>query len=158
MKNERIEKAKDFCIKKHIRQKRKYTKQKYAMHPITVAKVLETLRNINNFAVSNDLIVAGFLHDTLEDTDTTEEEIKKEFGENVLDLVKQVTGEGNIRTKDGYVLKLADMISNAYDIPEGVEDDDGLNEYLQKRIFLMNIFLKDAKKDDKSLKELVSFD
>ncbi len=153
--NEKIKKAMDFCVEKHEGQTRRYTKEPYATHPTTVATILKTLKNINE-SVSDDLIVAGLLHDILEDTKTTEEEIKKEFGENVLNLVKEVTHSGNIKSRDGLVLKLADMIANLYNIPIGVEDDDGLNEYLQNRIIEMNNMQKRLK-DEKSLKDLVNY-
>lgn len=65
----------------HSHQKRKGTEIPYVIHPIEVAIIL-----IENGA-DEDLITAGLLHDTLEDTNITKEYIEKNFGRHVLDLV-----------------------------------------------------------------------
>ncbi len=57
----------------------------YILHPIAVASLLKDLGG------SNALIAAGLLHDVIEDTDTTAEELEKEFGIEVSRLVKGVT-------------------------------------------------------------------
>ena len=67
--------------KAHINQKRKSSDIPYIIHPIEVAVIL-----IENGA-EEDLITAGLLHDTLEDTDVTLAFIKSNFGEHVAELV-----------------------------------------------------------------------
>lgn len=57
----------------------------YIVHPVTVALIL------SRYSDDEDTIIAGLLHDTLEDTDLTEEEIEREFGPKVLGMVKDVT-------------------------------------------------------------------
>ncbi|MDD3237779.1 MAG: bifunctional (p)ppGpp synthetase/guanosine-3',5'-bis(diphosphate) 3'-pyrophosphohydrolase [Candidatus Gastranaerophilales bacterium] len=61
------------------------SEEPYIIHPFEVAKILADLR------VDKDTIIAAFLHDILEDTDTQPEEIKEQFGEDVLNLVTGVT-------------------------------------------------------------------
>jgi GTP pyrophosphokinase/guanosine-3',5'-bis(diphosphate) 3'-pyrophosphohydrolase len=68
-----------------------------------------------------NLIKAAYLHDTLEDTKTTYEELKQNFGHDVADLVLEVTHEGDrehgyyfprLKTQRGIVLKFADRLHN----------------------------------------------
>ena len=68
------------------------------------------------------VLVAGLLHDTLEDTKTTYEELEKEFGKKVADLVNEVTHEGKkdevgfyfprLKSKEAILIKFADRLSN----------------------------------------------
>ncbi len=82
---ERITKAFKFAFEAHDGQKRKGTKAPYMIHPMDVAIIL-----MKNHA-SNDVVIAGLLHDTVEDTDTTIEDIEKEFGKGVERLVRGAT-------------------------------------------------------------------
>lgn len=77
-----IQKAIIFATLKHQKQVRKSTTIPYIVHPMEVMQILTDLD------CSEKTIIAGILHDTLEDTETTPEEIQKEFGEDVLSLVK----------------------------------------------------------------------
>lgn len=80
-----ITKAINFATLKHIDQKRKASQLPYIVHPMEVMYIL------SNAQCETDVVLAGILHDTLEDTQTTEQEIENEFGENVLKLVKYQT-------------------------------------------------------------------
>ncbi len=79
-----IRKAYEFARKKHEGQFRK-SGEPYFIHPAEVAYILAELR------MDTPTIVAGLLHDTVEDTDTTFEEIEQEFGREVAFIVKGVT-------------------------------------------------------------------
>jgi len=87
---QKIIKALDFATKAHEGQKR-FSGEPYVNHPFEVAKILAEMR------VSPDMIVAGLIHDTLEDTPITEVDIEEAFGQNVLFLVEGVTKLGKIR-------------------------------------------------------------
>lgn len=87
---ELIDKAHHFAKGAHEGQKR-LNGDPYFVHVFETAKILAKL------GMDIETIVAGLLHDVLEDTSTTEEEIKKEFGDNVLFLVKGVTKLGKIK-------------------------------------------------------------
>ena len=89
--NALISKAIAFAIEKHssvinkdgsIGQKRKGSGLPYIVHPMEVWQIL---RN-NNCSV--EVQVAGLLHDTLEDTDATPQEIAEQFGSRILELVQ----------------------------------------------------------------------
>lgn len=79
-----IERAIAFARKKHLGQFRK-SGEPYIIHPIATAEILLSWK------MDVKTIITGILHDVLEDTKTEEEEIKKVFGDDVLNLVKYVT-------------------------------------------------------------------
>ncbi len=81
---ELIEKAYRFAEKKHEGQFRK-SGDPYISHCIGVAMIIAQLQ------AGPQTICAGFLHDTIEDTDTTKEEIEQNFGKEVADMVEALT-------------------------------------------------------------------
>lgn len=85
-----IEKAFNFANRAHLGQKR-ISGEPYFNH------VFETAKNLALYGMDTKTIVAGLLHDILEDTNITEEEIKKEFDEEILRLIKGVTKLGKIK-------------------------------------------------------------
>ncbi len=87
-----IEKAFEFAKKLHEGQYR-VSEEPYIIHPVEVVKILVDLR------ADTHTLIAGFLHDILEDTDTQPEEIKELFGEDVLTLVQGVTKLGKLKFK-----------------------------------------------------------
>ena len=87
-----IEKAYLFAKKLHEGQYR-ISEEPYIIHPVEVAKILVDLK------VDTHTLIAAFLHDILEDTDTKPEEIKELFGDDVLTLVQGVTKLGKLQFK-----------------------------------------------------------
>src|SRR5574344_999223 len=85
-----IEKAYNFALKAHEGQTRK-SGEPYFNH------VFETAKIIASFKMGANTIVAGLLHDSIEDGVATEEYIKKEFGDEVLFLVNGVTKLGKLK-------------------------------------------------------------
>ncbi len=82
----RLEKAISVALTIHAKQKRKGDNlTPYATHPILVAMLL------SKYTDDEDVVVAGLLHDALEDTKYSREQIKKEFGEKVLSIVEEVS-------------------------------------------------------------------
>lgn len=84
-----VRKAYDFSAKAHEGQLRR-SGEPYLQHPIAVAGVLSSLKT------DVVAIVAGLLHDTLEDTVATAAELEREFGKDVVHLVDGVTKIGKI--------------------------------------------------------------
>jgi len=80
----RLDKAYNFAVKAHQNQKRA-SGDPYSVHPIEVANILTDLK------LDSATITTGLLHDTIEDTYATYDTIKKEFGDEVADLVEGVT-------------------------------------------------------------------
>ena len=90
---ELIRRAFEFSLEKHEGQKRK-SGEPYVMHTLSVAKILSDL-NMDAVTVS-----AGLLHDVLEDTDTTYEELRELFGEEIANIVEGVTKIGRINFRN----------------------------------------------------------
>ncbi len=72
------------CVEAHGEQKRA-SGEPFCMHPIAVAKIVITL------GMDSESVAASLLHDVVEDTEATYDDIKKEFGKNVAELVDGVT-------------------------------------------------------------------
>lgn len=123
-----ILKALRFSAEKHNDQRRRDSKSSpYINHPIQVAETLWRVGGVRDGA----LLTAAILHDTIEDTDATPDEIRNEFGEEVLRLVLEVTDDKSLpkevrkqlqienaakKSPEAKLLKLADKICNVYDL------------------------------------------
>ena len=82
--SESLSKAYNFALDAHQNQKREEGVP-YIIHPVAVANILTELK------LDSATITTGLLHDTIEDTNVTYETVKKEFGEEVANLVEGVT-------------------------------------------------------------------
>jgi len=85
-----IKKAYVYCAKVHAGQVRK-TGEPYLIHPLAVAWILTQLR------LDDASICAGLLHDTVEDTLATLEEVEELFGKDIADIVDGVTKLGMVK-------------------------------------------------------------
>lgn len=117
-------KAAHFAAIKHTDQRRKGDRQEpYFNHLSDVALILAEHTHGNDPV----LIAAGFLHDTIEDTKTTYEELVGEFGQEIADLVREVTDDKNLPSSErkrlqivnspkksprAKMIKIADKLSN----------------------------------------------
>jgi len=90
--SETLNKAYNFALEAHQNQKRDEGVP-YIIHPVAVAKILTDLK------LDSATITTGLLHDTIEDTKVTYENVKKEFGEEVANLVDGVTKISELETK-----------------------------------------------------------
>ncbi|GGE48045.1 guanosine polyphosphate pyrophosphohydrolase [Pullulanibacillus camelliae] len=77
----KLDRAIAFAAKAHKKQERKATGIPYISHPFSVAMLLSQI------GCSEDVVIAGLLHDTLEDTETTYEQLQGEFGSTVAEYV-----------------------------------------------------------------------
>ena len=85
-----IKKAYDFAVSNHGNQLRK-SGEPYIIHPLHVAYILSTLE------LDDETICAALLHDVVEDTPVTNEDLVREFGETVAAMVSGVTKLGKIQ-------------------------------------------------------------
>ena len=85
-----IKRAYDFAVGHHGDQKRK-SGEPYIIHPLNVAYILSTLE------LDDESICAALLHDVVEDTKATHEDIIKNFGQAIADMVAGVTKLGTLR-------------------------------------------------------------
>ena len=84
-----IMKAYDYAYSKHKDQVRQ-SGEAYIIHPVHVAYILADI------GLDDSTICAALLHDVVEDTDATDNDIKKEFGEEISEMVDGVTKLGKI--------------------------------------------------------------
>lgn len=118
-----------FAANKHRNQRRKnVAASPYINHPISLVNILCNEVHITDINV----ICSALLHDTVEDTETTAEELTTEFGQYISDIVMEVTDDKTIEVKQkrkqlqiehashisepAKLLKLADKISNLRDL------------------------------------------
>lgn len=120
----RILQAARFAAEKHSRQKRKgLAKEPYINHLIEVAELIAA----SSETLDTNLVMAGLLHDTIEDTDATAQELEERFGSDVTGLVLEATDDKSLpketrkalqietaphKSPRAQTLKLADKISN----------------------------------------------
>ena len=143
MSNQLILKAARFAAHKHRNQRRKdEEKTPYINHPISVAKIISEIGNVED----PEVLSAALLHDTLEDTKTTPEELIDNFGERVCRLVQEVTDDktlpmlerkqrqidyANEISRDAAIIKLGDKIANVTDITNTPPTDWDSNRRLE---------------------------
>lgn len=87
---DRVQKAMVIAFKYHKGQIRKVGGAPYIVHVLEVAQIL-----LSEPGISEDVVVAGILHDVLEDTSYTAEQLERDFGPYVLSLIQFVTEPGN---------------------------------------------------------------
>lgn len=124
-------KALVFATEAHKGQVRDYSGEDYIVHPIAVAALVA-----NTAGVTTEMAMAAVLHDTVEDTAATHDEILRRFGKDVAQLVYYLTNrathaDGNRTTRrnmdreqmkeaspEAMTIRLADMADNLKDIAE----------------------------------------
>lgn len=137
--------AASFAARKHVGQRRKGNDAApYINHPLEVANLLANVGKVEDF----DVLIAAVLHDTVEDTETTAEEIAEKFGAAVCGYVLEVTDDKTLPKAErkqkqiehaphlshgAKQIKLCDKISNIRDVmenpPDGWSDERRL-EYI----------------------------
>lgn len=141
-----IFKALYFAAHKHQHQRRKNEDATpYINHLIVVAHILTEIGEVHEIPT----LVAAILHDTIEDTDTSPEELETEFGPHIRSIVQEVTDDKNLPKQvrkqlqieraakasfEARCIKLADKIANLQDLIESPP----ANWSLQRKIEYVN--------------------
>ncbi len=146
-----VSRAREFATAAHasIDHRRKYTGEPYIVHPTAVAGIVASIGG------RPEMVAAAYLHDVVEDTPVTLQEIEAEFGPDVASLVEQLTdvsrpGDGNraVRkeidrqhsaraTSDGQTIKLADLIDNSHTIT--THDPGFAVRYMREKRALLDV-------------------
>ncbi len=124
----RLLEALHFSAQKHRHQRRKDRgASPYINHPIEVAAVIATIGGVQDLTT----LIAAVLHDTIEDTDTSPEELEARFGHDVRLLVEEMTDDKSLPKEErkrrqiehaahashrAKLIKLGDKICNVRDI------------------------------------------
>jgi len=123
-----------FAAAKHRNQRRKdKDASPYINHPIALAALLNTVGGIADVVV----LQAAILHDTVEDTDTSYDELLAQFGRQVADIVMEATDDRQLEkarrkalqiehaphaSREAALVKLADKICNLRDVADSPPD------------------------------------
>ena len=140
-----VSEAADFAARRHSGKARKGRgNEPYINHLAEVANLLATVTD----SADAELVAAGWLHDTIEDTETTRGELVQKFSERVADLVAEVTDDMSLpkqrrqqkqiedaphKSPGAKLIKIADKISNirARIVPQpSREERDDLVDYV----------------------------
>lgn len=152
--NELEQRAHEFAEKAHaaIDHRRKYTSDPYIVHPEAVAEIVRSVSH------TPAMVAASYLHDTVEDTETTIEEIEEAFGAEVAELVGWLTDvsrpeDGNRATRKAIdrehsaqapapaqTIKVADLIDNSLSIM--ANDHKFARVYLSEKEALLDILVR----------------
>lgn len=151
-------KALEFATLKH---KGKYRKGKnptpYITHPINVAKII--LRYKGNSQNIDTFVAAAYLHDTIEDTDTTYDDLVKNFGYEIAFLVYELTSDKDLQNAIGkakyLAIKMKNMSNDALDIKlcDRLDNISDLNKvdiefrdkYINETLYIFNYLIKNRK-------------
>ena len=147
-----LDKAIQFATKAHEGQTRKYTGEPYIVHPLSVMEIVKTVDH------TEEMLMAAVLHDTVEDTDVTLQDIDREFGPVVAQLVEELTDvskpeDGNRAFRkgldrdhsaqasaQGQTIKIADLLDNTKSITE--HDEHFAKVYMKEKALLLQVFDK----------------
>lgn len=152
-------KAMKFAFQKHseINHHRKYSGRPYIVHPAAVADIV---REVDH---TPEMLAAAWLHDTVEDTKATLEEVRDQFGQEIYEMVEMLTDasrqeDGNRKTRkeidrqhtakaspQAKTVKLADLIHNSHSI---MKNDPGFAKVYMRE---MKDLLKVLKEGDSKL-------
>jgi (p)ppGpp synthase/HD superfamily hydrolase len=171
-----VERAKEYATLKHTGQIRKLSKSPYIVHPEDVALIASAADQ------DKDLIAAAWLHDVVEDTGTSLEQIRKEFGDRIAGLVDEVTKNAEEQGKrskkeyyhekvrqissDALTLKLFDRLANIMSVVDDLEREPNSSEvidfakyYKKQTVFIFEDLAKDRVLTDiqKSTLDLLLF-
>lgn len=135
-----------------IDQRRKYTNEPYIVHPIAVAEIVRSVPH------TPEMLAAALLHDCVEDTDSAHDDIDREFGRQVGDLVYWLTdvsqphdGPRSLRKRmdrshianapaEAQTIKLADLIDNTKSI--AALDPHFWLIYRKEKLLLLDVLTK----------------
>ncbi len=146
-----VERARIFATERHEGQVRKYTGEPYINHPKAVVDIVKTVPH------TDSMIAAAWLHDTVEDTSATHNDILNTFGAEVYYLVEMLTdvskpSDGNRSVRKGIdrehsaksvppamTIKIADLINNSESIVE--RDPKFAETYIEEKMLLLDVLV-----------------
>jgi guanosine-3',5'-bis(diphosphate) 3'-pyrophosphohydrolase len=141
---EKLVKAQRYAKKQHRCQLRKDEKTPYWFH------LRQVVRNLSDIGIKdNDILCAGWLHDTIEDTDTDFDDLEKKFGKRVARIVVQVTKDKTLPQREkerefceklsgasweAQAVKLCDLWANLADLETGYKNKRKRKNQIRKTL------------------------
>jgi len=157
--------AETFARKKHIHQTRNDPNIPYSDH---LEKVVEILRNLG--ITDETILAAGWLHDTIEDTDTDYDDVLK-FGKETADIVATLTKDTRMvrdkreiayckELKEGtwqsQIVKFADILANLKDLENSTFPDVERKEKAKEKLEFYNVIKTGLKNNEQNIPNLNS--
>lgn len=125
-----------FMQKAHSGQTRNDGKTPYSVHPEAVVLILRNMK-----VDDEEVLIAGYLHDVIEDTKFEFNDIKEVFGNRVATLVNQLTHDKDLKSDDvnGYISEIGKMSTEAMiikfaDMIANMGDASGHKKFYSKRL------------------------
>lgn len=150
--SEMLSRAIAIAVEAHDGQVRKYTGQPYIVHPTAVAEIVRSVSH------TEAMLCGAYLHDVVEDTDVTLNDLRRALGQEIADLVSWLTDvsrpeDGNRATRkridrdhsasapaEAQTIKVADLIDNTLSI---VAHDPGFAvTYMREKRLLLDVLTK----------------
>lgn len=154
---EEIKRAHSFALERHSGQYRKFTNEPYIRHPEQVVCILAM------YLGDVDLLTAAMLHDVVEDTHTTIQEVYSVFGDRVGNLVEELTTDSrqkrllgkkiymvnhiNSLSEDAFTIKIADRLHNVMGLLHPKMSSDFIKWYMTETKYILD----NLDRDDYSL-------
>lgn len=106
-----FDKAVQFATEAHSGTERRGKAYPYIIHPMEAASIVATISN------DQELLAASVLHDTVEDTDVTIEQIREQFGDRVAELVQHETAplDENMTWREKKTVQVNQLVTAPYD-------------------------------------------
>jgi len=163
-----IKQAHSFALERHKGQYRKFTKLPYIRHPEQVVCILAM------YDVDNAILTAAMLHDVVEDTYTTIQEIQETFGKKVADLVEELTSDVKAKrtfgkkvymsnhmngmSSNAFTIKLADRLHNIIGLLDPRMSESFVDWYIKEtRYVLDNLARSDYTDTQHKLIDVIEF-
>lgn len=156
--SEVINKAVIFAAKAHIDQKRKDPESitPFIQHPVMVGLILQRA------GFDDDVIAAGILHDVLEDTEHTKEELEKYFNKNIADIVNNVSEQDKslpwAERKEQYLehIKICPPESKAVSAADKIHNIQSIIKSIKEGVDIWTVFKRGKEIQIGRFKKLLS--
>lgn len=156
-----------FAADKHANQKRKYSEEPYITHPEFVTCLL------SRYTYDSALLKAALLHDVVEDTDATIEDVRDLFGDRVAGLVEELTVNTeskkalgkkqymsihfNSISSDALLIKLVDRLHNVISLLNGNIPKDFIEWYWKETVYILDNIDRDLNEEQTQLVNILLF-
>lgn len=164
---EELRKAYIFAAERHKNQLRKFSTTPYITHPEFVTCLL------SRYTDDKEILEAALLHDVVEDTDTTLEEIKEYFGCRVAALVEELTVDDKIKklmgkkkcmslhinsiSSDALLIKLVDRLHNVMGLLHDNLPKNFIEWYCKETVYILNNLNRELNKRQQQLINILWF-
>ena len=163
-----IKEAHAFALERHKGHYRKFTDEPYIRHPEQVVCILAL------YETDEDVLTAAILHDVIEDTYTTIQEVQYTFGKRVADLVQELSADERAKktfgkkvymsnhvnglSSDAFTIKLADRLHNVMGLLDSRMSVGFVSWYIIETKYILDNLVRDDYTDSQNtLLDIIEF-